>query len=394
MTSFSAHTGIPNVKWTGLLGGMQDTATKQLAEAKLLQPKPSITSCLALWLLLLRLLAPALLQAQAATMAVHVIDVGQGDATLLEFPCGALLLDAGAQDETHADKLIHYLQRFFRRRNDLSSTFQAVFITHPHKDHTFALKRVLQTFTTKRFLENGENTGSGLSDVKWVRSYAASNGITTRTILNSQIFTNGNQLGITDADIDPLSCKKCDPELRILSGQWDTATGWPKTTYGNNNNHSLVIRVDFGQSSFLFTGDLEKDAIDGLLGQYGRDAGILDVDVYHVGHHGSHNATTQALLDAMTPIIAVMSVGHWDSGKETQNPYTTWAYGHPRRVTVDLLSRNIHGTRSEPVQVNLATGQKTYFPVIVSRNVYATAWDGNIVIKANLFNQFKVIRNN
>jgi hypothetical protein len=118
------------------------------------------------------------------------------------------------------------------------------------------------------------------------------------------------------------------------------------------------------------------------------------VDVYHVGHHGSNNGTTKEWLDAITPILAVISVGQWDDGKDSRNPFTTWAYGHPRKVTLDLLSEAIKETRSAPIQVNAGTGSRRFFPIIVSKAIYATAWDGDITIKASLHHEFSVLRNN
>jgi competence protein ComEC len=334
--------------------------------------------------------------AAAPQMYAHCIDVGQADATLLEFPCGALLIDAGAQDDEAANRLLQYLGAFFQRRPDLNKSFAGIYITHPHKDHTFALKRVLQNFRTKNFMENGQDYGSGIANVRWVRSVADQNQIKVRKILNSEVMKNGNQSGLTDAWIDSVKCDNCDPEVVILSGQWDRDTGWPAQEYKNNNNHSLVIRVEFGQSSFLFSGDLEEDGIHEVLAHYQASAdasGILDADVYHVGHHGSHNATTVDWLQAITPSIAIISMGHWDDGKASGNPFSTWAYGHPRRTTVDLLSRHITGRRSESVQVNLGTGAKRFFPSVVRRRIYATGWDGNTVIRASLNHEFTVSRN-
>jgi competence protein ComEC len=326
-------------------------------------------------------------------MAAHCINVGQADATLLEFPCGAVLIDAGAQDDQAANHLIQFLRTFFNRRSDLSNTLAAVYITHPHKDHTEALRRVLQFFPTKRFIENGQDYGSGIEPVRWVRSVAAQRQITLRNVLNRDFMHSGNRSGLTDEVIDPLRCEQCDPEIVILSGQWERNPGWPNDEFRNNNNHSLVIRVGFGESSFLFPGDLEEPAIHSLLEYYQEDghaSPLLDVGVYHVGHHGSHNATDQAWLDAMTPTIAVISMGRWDFGKGTQHPFTTWAYGHPRRLTVDLLARNIPGQRSTPIRANLATGAKRFFPVTVRKRIYATGWDGDTTIRASLHNEFVV----
>jgi competence protein ComEC len=328
-------------------------------------------------------------------MAAHCVNVGQGDATLLEFPCGAVLVDAGAQDEDAADHLLNYLDQFFQRRSDLSRTLEAVYITHPHRDHTFALRRVMETFQVRRLIENGQDFGSGISAVRWARSRAASGHMTLRPVLNSEIMKDGNRVGLHDDSVDPLRCETCDPRITILSGQWDQNPGWPSEEFKNNNNHSLVIRVEFGESSFLFSGDLEVDAIKSFLSYYELDdtpSDVLDADVYHVGHHGSHNATTRGWLSAMSPTIAVISCGRWDYGKGTQNPFTTWAYGHPRRATVQLLAQSISGKRSEPVLANLATGTKRFFPVLIRQRIYATAWDGDTVIHASLNNAFSVSR--
>src|SRR5687768_10175515 len=63
-------------------------------------------------------------------MRAHHIAVGQGDATLLEFPCGAVLVDAGAQDAEHVTRLVDYLARFFAGRPDLQRTLASIIITH------------------------------------------------------------------------------------------------------------------------------------------------------------------------------------------------------------------------------------------------------------------------
>src|SRR3954468_19578528 len=99
------------------------------------------------------------------TMTAHFINVGQGAAALLEFPCGAVLIDAGGQDDDSTERLINYLRNFFADRTDLNGTLQAIYITHPHKDHTLALKRVVNGFTSKRFIENGQDSGSGIANV-------------------------------------------------------------------------------------------------------------------------------------------------------------------------------------------------------------------------------------
>ena len=68
-------------------------------------------------------------------MKVHYIDVGQGNAALVEFSCGAVLIDAGGGNDDVAETLTTYPDDFFNRRSDLNRTLDAVFITHTHVDH-------------------------------------------------------------------------------------------------------------------------------------------------------------------------------------------------------------------------------------------------------------------
>src|SRR5215831_19236665 len=81
----------------------------------------------------------------AGPMSVHVINVGRASATLLEFPRGAVLVDAGneelatTEEDQDPAQVVTYLEEFFQRRTDLDRTLQAVIITHPHIDHTSAL---------------------------------------------------------------------------------------------------------------------------------------------------------------------------------------------------------------------------------------------------------------
>lgn len=105
---------------------------------------------------------------------------------------------------------------------------------------------------------------------------------------------------------------------------------------------------------------------------------MLDVDVYAVGHHGSHNGTTVELLEAMTPKAAVISMGH----REIEEKWTAWAYGHPRRDVVVNLARSVSGTRPSR-DVMVGDGVKRFSNFDLNRAIYATGWDGNVTITAD-----------
>lgn len=329
-------------------------------------------------------------------MFAHFIDVGQGDAALLEFPCGAVMIDAGAQDAGHRDALIRYLQGFFERRADLRQTdprgtLDAVFITHTHVDHNAALEQVVRSFRVGSYVHNGLLRGSGRHAARWMDENAASFGVRSRPVLDSEITALPVRAGLTGPLIDPIHCAEVDPEIRVLSGQMEQDPGWPSGEFENGNNHSLVVRIDYGQASFLFTGDLEEPALESLVDWY-RDTSALDVDVYQVGHHGSHNGTTESLLDAATPEIAVISMGRWDFGRDPFRRFSTWAYGHPREHVTDMLSRAIRRRRSAPRIVHVALGPRSFEEERLRDAIYATGWDGTVIVRATVDGRYIVRR--
>lgn len=337
---------------------------------------------------ILRCLAAALLASAAAAqpvMRAYFLPVGQAHSTLLEFSCGAALIDAGSQDDESTARLLAYLDRFFLLRSDLNKTLDLVLITHNHIDHTHALREIIEHgIAVKSYVDNGQLTGTGTEDPKWVRANAHTGGrnIRVREVTLPEVQAVPSHTGLTDADIDPINCPDVDPRIRALWGRVTTKpANWSNDAFNNKNNHSIVTRIDFGQASFLFMGDLEKEAISPLLDLY-QNGAVLDADVYQVGHHGSDNGTTAPLLAAVTPKIAVIPAGNWDSGTKSKDPFNTYAYGHPRQVTLDLLSNAIPQDRAEVLTIMASTGSRTFAPYLVLKRIYSTAWDGVVKIEA------------
>jgi competence protein ComEC len=107
------------------------------------------------------------------------------------------------------------------------------------------------------------------------------------------------------------------------------------------NNHSIVVKLYYKKSNFLFTGDIEKEAEKRLLVWQN----ILNSDVLKVGHHGSKTSTTLEFLDKVDPMIAVITVGKNN-------------FGHPSQKVIERLEdRNI--------------------------KIYRTDEDGTIIIRTN-----------
>jgi beta-lactamase superfamily II metal-dependent hydrolase len=345
------------------------------------------------------LLAPVAAAAVDDVIRLHFIDVGQGAATLVEFPCAAVLVDAGGErwpkerwkparyDSTAA--LMTYLRGFFRQRPALHDSLALLVLTHPHKDHTRGVPAVLAAYRPKAIVHGGLFRGSGVADEKAARDYARANAdvVTSWYVLQRTI----DRHGLTNRAIDPITCASTgttDPVIRALWGQVRDRDGdWFADDFMDENNHSVVVRIDYGKASVLFTGDLEHATrpwndprryaagIERLLEAHaGTD--VLDVGVYHVGHHGAGNGTTDALVAAMSPDIAVISAGP----PCRRDGFSAWAHGHPRDRTIDRLQAGVRGSRpAKTVVVFQGAGTRT--ERTVTKAIYSTGWDGTVVLE-------------
>ena len=110
----------------------------------------------------------------------------------------------------------------------------------------------------------------------------------------------------------------------------------PVKDYEEVNDTSIVLSVDYGETTFLFTGDMESAAETDLI-EAGAD---LDADVLKIGHHGSSSSTSYRFLREVMPEYAVISVGHRNT------------YGHPTQAVLSRLEdaevtvyrTDLHGT--------------------------------------------------
>ncbi len=337
----------------------------------------------------------------ADQMVVHFIDVGQGDAELLEFSCGAVLIDTGGEttDQVNGrDNLVAFLKAFFKRRADLGNTLDLVLLSHPHIDHTDGVGTAdppegllgltqTQNLTILNVVDNGKppQDASGAKGQRALQESIASHRYFA--VSADEITTTA---GVTNSIIDPIDCRSkggLDPQIIALWGRVDPSAGsWTD----NPNNNSVVVKVQFGAASFLFMGDLQEQAINAMLDSYSPDPSIFDSDVLKVGHHGSNNATTLELVQAVTPKIAAIGAGDSTLSHAT---YSAYSFGHPNKVAVDLLLDPTDGvtlTRpSRQVTVGIkGINRKKHLPpqfqsMTLNRAIYVTAWDGTIAITAH-----------
>jgi competence protein ComEC len=312
-----------------------------------------------------------------AQMSAHYINVGQADSILLEFKKAAILIDAGGEatgDDRDKDHLIGYLNKFFVRRADLNRTLTAVIISHPHLDHTKNLMPVMRTFTVKNLIDGGNMRGSGFPQLRMARKFAASHRIKYRAINDKEI----ENLGRTG--LAPLAnlLRSSEIDLRVLDASRKCE---------NANNDSLIVLVKYKQASYLFNGDAETEA-DGVcdaevpvLIDFYDGTGLVNVDVYKVGHHGSANGTDEALMQAMSPKISVISAGiHTQHGPGN---FHAFQFGHPRENIVSLLEDFTTNSRADQSVYTMTAVKKVKLNRHVDKAVYCTCWDGDIVVSTN-----------
>ncbi|MEP6638789.1 MAG: ComEC/Rec2 family competence protein [Chloroflexota bacterium] len=231
-----------------------------------------------------------------ATARISILDVGQGDAILVEGSRGGRLLIDGGPDP---DRLLIALDR---RIPPWDRRIDALILSHPHEDHVAGLALLLERYRVDRVFEPGMR-GPGPGYAAWLRELAGPG----RPI----------RLGLAAGDrlaVDEMAMKVLWPVRgQVPATPPDGGTGI--------NNVSVVLLGQVGTRRFLLMGDVEEGIDPTLLAE-----GLPRVDLLKVAHHGSRTATTQRFIDAVRPAVAVASAG-------AGNPY-----GHPAKATLERLA--------------------------------------------------------
>ena len=226
----------------------------------------------------------------ADSLLVHFIDVGQADCTLIE--CGGqyMLIDGG--NKADGQLVVSYLEQ------QGVEELEAVVCTHAHEDHVGGLPSVLAVYPVKAVYAPTRTYASNIFD-------------------DFVYYTDQQGLEITLPVLgDTIS----------LGGATATVLG-PVKSYAETNDTSIVLRLDFGETSFLFTGDMEVAAENDMLDYWEGRPGLFDVDVLKVGHHGSDTSTGYRFLYEASPDYGVICVGAGNS------------YGHPHEEPLSRLKQ-------------------------------------------------------
>lgn len=215
---------------------------------------------------------------------VHFLDVGQGDCALIA--CGGEYMLIDGSTVSAGDKIVSYL------RDAGVKSLDYIVCTHAHADHCGALDRAAEEFGAETF---------------FVSPYPGSS----------------KTYDIMLENLDALGIEETVPMLGESFSLGEAVFEFigPLEDYGDANSGSLVLRLTYGNTAFLFTGDMESDAEKDLL----ENGTELKCDVLKVGHHGSSTSTSYRFLYEADPRIAVISCGEGNK------------YGHPHEETMSLL---------------------------------------------------------
>ncbi|MGI9862573.1 ComEC/Rec2 family competence protein [Moorella naiadis] len=251
----------------------------------------------------------------AGKLRVHFLDVGQGDAILLQLPDNKnILIDAGSNEA--GPTVIKNLKEYGVTQLDY------VIGTHPHEDHIGGLAQVIAAFPVgKVYLPRVTHN--------------------TDTYRDLLLAIKNKGLQATEA--------KAGASLPLGEDVQATFVSPAKSNYEDLNDYSAVLHLTYGKTTFLFTGDAGTTAEQEMLAAHQP----LKADVLKVAHHGSRTATSTAFLKAVSPRYAVISVGQGND------------YGHPHVQTLQRLQKagaKIYRTDQEGTITAVSDGEKVTMP--------------------------------
>ncbi|TCS80344.1 ComEC/Rec2 family competence protein [Tepidibacillus fermentans] len=247
-------------------------------------------------------------------LEVRFLNVGQGDATLVKFPSGKVMLVDGGNNQ-YGQAVVNYIKDAGVKSIDI------MVATHPDADHIGGLDVVLQNFVVKKF-------------------YAPKVANNTKSYEDMLLAVKNEGIGISSAT--------AGVKLDVGAGATAEMVG-PIKNYGSSdmNNNSAVIRIVHGSTSFLLTGDAEIESESDMI----ASGKTLKSTVLKVGHHGSKSSTSLSFLNAVSPSYAVISVGHNN-------------YGHPTTEILNRLSSKgikIFRTDKQGTIIATSNGSKVVF---------------------------------
>lgn len=221
-------------------------------------------------------------------LTISFLDVGQGDAILIQTPDGFEMLVDGGRDSS-------VLRELSKQRSFFDKNIDVIVSTHPDLDHVAGLVDVLKRYQVGTIIMTTNEGESGAAE-----AFALAAPRETAQV----VLADAGQIVTLGAHVTVQIFSPTGDESKLES-----------------NTASVVARIVYGNTSFMLTGDAPMEIEDYLVRTYGTQ---LDSDVLKLGHHGSKTSTSEVWLDTVTPQYAVVSAGIDNR------------YGHPHQ---DVMQR-------------------------------------------------------
>lgn len=260
-----------------------------------------------------------------SNFSVYYLDVGQGDCSIVKSNDAVMMIDTST--DNHAVDIQEALLSLSIEKIDY------LVITHQHDDHMGSAKAIIDKYEVSNIIM------PKLSEINMVTTSSYENLL--KSIANNKVnaipATVGDSFKLGEAIVQIFSPSQQDEDL---------------------NNMSVVLKVTYGETSFIFQGDAEKSIEKQLL----NSDFDLSADVIKLGHHGSNTSSTDKYLKAVNPQYAIISCGADNS------------YGHPHDEVIDRLKKNdidffvtaLTGditVTSDGKNINVSTQNKEWLPI-------------------------------
>lgn len=222
-------------------------------------------------------------------LQISYLDVGQGDSAYIKVNDFDILIDAGPRSDS--DKLMEQLKE--KNIDD----FEIVIATHPHEDHIGGMTKVFEEYDVESFyMPKATSTTKTFENmINAVKNEG----------LKVQVIKEGTSFDLGEG-----------AKIEVYSPIQDS--------YDNLNNYSPIMKLIYGNNTFIFTGDAEKEVEKEVLEKYSNN---LNADVIKFGHHGSSTSSSEEFIEAISPRYGIISCGVDNS------------YGHPHRETLDVINK-------------------------------------------------------
>ena len=268
-------------------------------------------------------------------MVVHYLNIGQGDAIFIELNDKTMLIDGGNPGDGPG------IEKYIRARGH--SKIDMMMGSHPHADHIGGLPYLVEN------MEVGEI---------YLPRTETKHTPTTKIYESLLVNIKNKGLKIKSPGVGDVIYDEGPAKITVVNS---------RTNAHNLNDYSIATKLDYGDTSYMFAGDLEAGGEKDLLNEFKHS---LDVDVYKSNHHGSNTSSTHEFLKAMSPDDVVIQVGQGNR------------YGHPHKeviVRYNMFNMNIYRNDLDGTVISVSDGNKqTIYKDVTPADTTLKKWDGKI----------------